>query len=165
MKKITQNLLILTFVSAFLFSCSNDESEPINISTKKDISLNYTPIEIEITNLINDYRVNQGLPELKIFNIVSKEAINHTNYMIEIGEMNHDNFSVRYHNLVANANAKSAAENVAYGYTTAEAVVNAWINSDGHRHNIENPTYTHFGISTKSNSEGHNYFTNIFIKK
>jgi len=165
MKNITHKLLILTLVSTFLFSCSNDDSEQIDLSAKNDISLNYTPIEIEIINLINEYRTSKGLSKLNTLNIVSNEAITHTYYMIETGDVSHANFGVRYQHLVTYANAKSAAENIAYGYGTAQAVVNAWINSDGHRQNIENASYTDFGISTKSNSEGKYYFTNIFIKR
>jgi hypothetical protein len=38
------------------------------------------------------------------------------------------------------------AENVAVGYPTAAAVVNAWMNSPGHRHNILNPNVREIGI-------------------
>lgn len=39
-----------------------------------------------------------------------------------------------------------AAENIAYGYTTAEEVMNGWMNSEGHRKNILNGNYTEIGI-------------------
>ncbi|MCF6279224.1 MAG: CAP domain-containing protein [Flavobacteriaceae bacterium] len=136
-----------------------------NLVEKNDISLTYSPIENEIISLINDYRASKGLSKLNIFNIVSNEAITHTNYMVQTGEVSHANFGVRYQNLVTYADAKSAAENVAYGYSTAEAVVNAWINSETHRQNIENASFTDFGISTRSNNENRYYFTNIFIKR
>lgn len=165
MKNISKKLLILTLVSTFLFSCSKDDSDEINLSERNDISISYTNIEYEIINLINDYRVGKGLSKLNTYNIVSGEAISHTDYMVQTGEVSHANFGERYQNLVTYADAKSAAENVAYGYSTAQAVVNAWINSDGHRHNIENASFTDFGISTKSNDEGKYYFTNIFIKR
>lgn len=41
---------------------------------------------------------------------------------------------------------RSAGENIAMGYTTAEAVVNAWMNSQGHRKNILSANYTAMGI-------------------
>jgi uncharacterized protein YkwD len=40
----------------------------------------------------------------------------------------------------------SAAENIAAGYPTAADVVTGWLNSPGHRANIENPAYTRTGI-------------------
>ena len=56
------------------------------------------------------------------------------------------------------------SENVAYGFTNAESVVNAWLNSEGHRHVIEGD-FTNFDISAEKDEEGKWYFTNIFIKK
>ena len=40
----------------------------------------------------------------------------------------------------------AAAENIAYGYPTAAAVLQGWLNSDGHRRNLENCEYTHHGV-------------------
>ena len=85
--------------------------------------------------------------------------------MIEKGELNHDNFSLRSQNLMDNAGAKSIGENVAYGFNSAEGVVRGWLNSPEHKAIIENSGYTHFGISTDANQEQRNYFTQIFIKK
>ena len=55
---------------------------------------------------------------------------------------------------------KAAAENIAQGYTTAEAVVNGWMNSSGHRANILNASYTKIGIGYEANG---NYWTQLFI--
>ncbi|PHR69767.1 MAG: hypothetical protein COA67_10235 [Lutibacter sp.] len=165
MKNFTHKILILTLVSTFLFSCSSDDNEVINLSEKSDIALSYTNIEHEIFALINDHRISKGLPKLDVYNIVSGEAITHTDYMVETGDVSHANFGVRHQNLVTYASARSVSENVAYGFSSAEAVVNAWLNSDGHRLNIENASFTDFGISTKRNDEGRYYFTNIFIKR
>jgi uncharacterized protein YkwD len=52
-----------------------------------------------------------------------------------------------------------AAENIASGYASAEAVLNGWLNSSGHRANIENGSYTHHGIGYVE--EG-NYWTHVF---
>ncbi|AMC11706.1 hypothetical protein Lupro_10695 [Lutibacter profundi] len=167
MKPLALKLLSLVLLSSILFSCSkeddgiyfNENSEIINAN------VSYTEIETEILNLINDYRVSEGLTSLKPLNIISGVADGHTKYMVEIGEVNHDNFNQRTQTLVENAGAISVGENVAYGFNSAQGVVNGWLNSDSHREIIENPNYTHFGISTESNNEGRNYFTQIFIKK
>jgi uncharacterized protein YkwD len=102
---------------------------------------------------------------LNSLDIVSGVADGHTNYMIEVGQINHDNFGERAQVLMKNAKAKTVAENVAYGYSTAQGALNGWLNSDAHRKVIENPNFTHFGISTKSDNNGRNYFTQIFINK
>jgi uncharacterized protein YkwD len=85
--------------------------------------------------------------------------------MIEAGIISHDNFAQRAETLMTEAGAKTVGENVAYGFSTAEGVVKGWLNSDGHRKIIENPDYTHFGISMEISTDNRNYFTNIFIKK
>ena len=57
---------------------------------------------------------------------------------------------------------KSAGENIAQGQTTAKAVVNAWMNSEGHRANILNKNYTHIGVGYVKDG---NYWTQMFIQK
>ena len=162
------------FISLVLFlsllcSCSPaDDDASLFESTKlEETSINvvYSDIESEILNLVNKYRESKNLSVLKVSNIISKEADTHTKFMITNGEVSHANFNVRAQNLMNNAGAKYVSENVAYGYSSAEAVVNGWINSIEHRKNIETPDFTHFGISTDADSSGRNYFTHIFIKK
>lgn len=166
MKTFTQKILILTFASFMLFSCATDDSDEIVQNEEfVDIELTYTNLESEIITLINDYRSENSLSTLNVMNIVSFEAGTHSDYMVEIGEVNHDNFTDRTQYLIANANAKNVSENVAYGYSSAASVVHAWLNSPSHKEIISNPSFTDFGISTKIDSEGKYYYTNIFIKK
>ena len=41
---------------------------------------------------------------------------------------------------------RTAGENIARGYSTADAVVKAWMNSESHRANILNASYTEIGV-------------------
>lgn len=167
MKTHTPKLFALLLLTTLLFSCAkeddgvyfNENSEVVNAKVV------YSSIETEIVNLVNAHRTSLGLNALSTLNLVSGVADGHTNYMIEVGTISHDNFSERAQILMNQAGAKTVGENVGFGYSTAEGVVKAWIASDGHRKIMENPEYTHFGISTESNAENKNYFTNIFIKK
>lgn len=52
-----------------------------------------------------------------------------------------------------------AGENIAYGYPTASAVFTAWMNSPGHRANIENAGYTHHGVGRYGTYWTHVFFT------
>lgn len=45
-----------------------------------------------------------------------------------------------------NVSVGAAGENIAYGYNTPEAVMTAWMNSEGHRANILSKNYKHIGI-------------------
>lgn len=166
MKTISLKLTYVVLLSIFFISCVSEDDSIYDESSKySDVSVSYTVLEYQIMSLINEHREDIGLEPINIINIISNEAEGHTNYMIGVGQPSHDNFSIRYKNLVNKVNAKSVGENVAYGYSSAEAVVRAWINSSEHKKTIENTEYTDFGISTKKNDEGKNYFTHIFIKR
>lgn len=167
MKTLAPKFLSLLIVTVLLFSCSQEE-DGIYFNESNEVvntTVTYTDIETEILDLVNQHRLDMGLTSLKELSVVSGVADGHTNYMIEKGAVNHDNFSERASELMSNADAKSVSENVAYGYSTAEGVVDGWLNSESHRKAIEDPKKTHFGISTESNSRGKNYFTQIFIQK
>ena len=168
MKPLSIKFFSVILLSAVLFSCSKEDdgiyfNETIEVVNINDVS--YSEIETEILNLVNEHRKSIGLSNLTLLNIISGVADGHTSYMIEEGVVSHDNFNIRTESLINNANAKSVAENVAYGYNSAQSVLNGWLNSDAHKKIIESEAYTHFGISTESNNEGRNYFTQIFIKK
>ncbi|UMB60081.1 CAP domain-containing protein [Lutibacter sp. A80] len=161
---------ILILSLSLLCSCSSADEDVNLFETNSKVeetatTVAYSEMETEILDLINEYREENNLSTLKVLNIISTEADTHTTFMITNGEVSHANFNVRAENLITNAGAKFVSENVAYGYSTAKAVVNGWLNSTEHRKNIENPDTTHFGISTKSDDNGRNYFTHIFIKK
>ncbi len=167
MKSIILKLVSICLLTVMLISCSAEEDGIYTNSPSdvKDINLTYSPIEYEIVYLLNQYRESIGLETLKTLNLASREANEHTKYMIKTGEISHDNFGKRSTNLIENSNAIIVAENVAYGFNTAEAVVKAWLKSESHKKNIENPSFTDFGISIEANTLGKNYYTNIFIKR
>lgn len=56
----------------------------------------------------------------------------------------------------------TAGENIAMGQRSPEEVVQAWMNSEGHRKNILTPDFTHIGVGYVE--EG-NYWTQMFIGK
>jgi uncharacterized YkwD family protein len=57
---------------------------------------------------------------------------------------------------------KTAGENIAQGQQTPEQVVQAWMNSEGHRKNILSKDFTHIGVGYDQN--GH-HWTQMFIGK
>ncbi|MFK5957888.1 MAG: CAP domain-containing protein [Lutibacter sp.] len=157
-------VVILALSFSVLTSCSK-EDDGIYFSEIKDVKVEYSVMELEILDLVNNHRLSLGLQSLESLSYISSVAYSHTEYMVETDQVNHDGFPQRQENLVLKANAKSVGENVAYGFNSAKGVVNAWLNSSEHRAIIENESYTHFGISIEKNSEGRFYFTQMFIKK
>lgn len=168
MKIFTLKLLLLVFFGSLLFSCTK-EDDGIYFGKTNDLVIShdasYSEMESTILILINEYRKSLNLAELECLNVISNVATTHTHYMVDVGVLSHDNFAIRAQSLIENAAAKSVGENVAYGFGTAQGVVNGWLNSAEHKKIIENPDYTHFGISIESNIDGRLYFTQIFIDK
>lgn len=162
-------LLCFVFLCVFsLSSCSKDSiSEAENTAQKTaDLVDNfaYSEIETEILTAVNNYRISKGLSELKKVDDITVQAEDHTFYMVEKNVVNHDNFILRYNALVQEIGATSVSENIAYGYGSAAGVVQAWIESEGHKENIEGD-FSHFGIAVEQDANGRNYFTNIFVKR
>ncbi|WP_111707572.1 CAP domain-containing protein [Lutibacter citreus] len=164
--KRTLPLIGLCFIVISMFmSCTSDDENENLFNSTYEAKITYSPIENEVLSIVNDYRSNKGLNKLDRLNIISSVAETHSKYMAEKGIASHDHFSERNEELIDYANAKKVAENVAYGFSSSQDVVNAWLKSDEHRKIIENAEYTHFGISTKTDNEGRLYFTHIYIKQ
>lgn len=164
--KVTKLLPFMAIVVLLCFtSCSTDSAieDKIN-SIEVLVAPQAKQIEIEIMELINAYRINEGLYPLNEHNTVKAVAYTHTDYMVEVENVSHDNFFQRKQSLQVNADAYIVSENVAYGFSSAESVVNAWLNSPSHKDNIEG-NFTDFDVSAEQNNEGKWYFTNIFIKR
>ena len=62
---------------------------------------------------------------------------------------------------VIDYNNSCSGENIAAGYNSVDDVINAWMNSPGHRDNILNPRYKFFSISSY-NHNGMIYWDMLF---
>ncbi|PGA25045.1 serine protease [Bacillus thuringiensis] len=121
--------------------------------------------EQRVVKLTNAERAKQGLPALKIDTELSKVARIKSEDMQKNNYFDHNSptygspfdmmkkFGISY---------TSAGENIAQGQRTPEEVVQAWMNSAGHRANILNNGFTHIGVGYV---ESGNYWTQQFITK
>ena len=157
--------LLIVLCALVLTSCStNNEIELAENTSEVTTTISEKEIEADILSRINDYRVDNGYSSLIKLQSIKTQTNKHTNYMIDKNEISHDFFYQRKQYLTSNASAVGVGENVAYGYSSAESVVNAWVKSEGHKKNIEGD-FTHFDITAEKNADGKWYFTNIFVKK
>jgi uncharacterized protein YkwD len=152
MKVIQFKLPLLLFLPIFFTSCS-PEDDGVYRKELSETKPEYSDLELEILDLIYTYRESKALRTLLKLDIVSSIALTQTNFMVEIGKVNHDNFQQRHDNLILIAAAKSVGENVAHGYSSAKDVVNTWTKSDVHKEVIENESNTHYGIATENTVE------------
>lgn len=163
-----KNLILCLLAGTLLCSILSCTTQSIGENAENFNTNFVTPetkvIEIEILELLNNYRQTEGLLPLKKLAIIKSQAYLHTDYMIETNNLSHDNFSQRRAYLRQNTDANKVSENVAYAYNSPISVVNAWLNSDSHRAAIIGD-YTHFDISAEQDENDDWYFTNIFVKK
>ena len=120
------------------------------------------PLQAKILALINQHRTSNALPPLTGLSQINEIAMAHSKAMAsgKVG-IGHDGFQQRAAQVMTLLDAITVAENVAYGQETAELLVQSWLDSTGHRQNIEG-AYTHTGIGIVQDSEGRNVFTQIF---
>lgn len=106
-------------------------------------------LELAACELVNQYRAENGLAPLTISADLSVKARIKSQDMRDNNYFDHN--SPTYGSPFALMQSlgityRTAGENIAMGYRTAEAVVNAWMNSTGHRANILSTNYTTMGI-------------------
>ena len=57
---------------------------------------------------------------------------------------------------------RGSGENIAWGQKSPEQVMNAWMNSDGHRANILNKNFKNIGVGHYVDANGVNYWVQLF---
>lgn len=138
-------------------SCSEEDSD---VDIEKEEAFFITD---EILQLVNTHRASINKNALSTNTLATQLATNHTLFMIGQEEISHDNFNDRANRLFDEEHATHVGENVAAKQRTAKAVVDAWLESEGHRENIEGD-FTHIGISAIKNDVGNYYYTQLFFK-
>lgn len=161
----------LLFVLSFaVFSCSKDDDasdesnqEQGTTDEETDGSTDEISVADEIFKLVNEHRQSQGLAVLERSATADQLAVEHTQYMIGQGRISHDNQDDKFNTLKEKESARGFGENVAAGQNSAKSVMSAWLNSEGHRGNIEG-NYTHIGIGAIEDQNGNYYYTQIFYR-
>jgi len=119
--------------------------------------------ESEVVRLVNEVRAKKGLKPLTENWELSRVARYKSRDMVDNRYFSHTSptYGSPFQMIKAfGLSFRTAGENIAYGQRSPEAVVNAWMNSSGHRANILNASYTQIGVGYVSN--GH-YWTQMFI--
>lgn len=140
--------------------------KPIPQGTPATDSSYNTAMEASILTLVNVERQKAGLKPLVLDSQLTQVARLKSRDMHDAGYFSHtsptygspfdmmSHFGITY---------RAAGENIAVGQKDGDAVMQAWMNSPGHRANILNPNYTHIGIGAFVSADGyHTYFTQEF---
>ena len=113
------------------------------------VALAPASVQTNLAAYINNYRRANGLAPVLLTSRMQPAAQGHAAYMARINRLTHTgaNGSNAGQRLLASGVRWSIwGENIAVGYSSSNAVFNAWRNSAGHRANMLNPRFTHIGI-------------------
>ncbi len=139
---------------------------PITLSTMNEDNLE---TESEVVRIVNEHRVSLG-----------KNALISTQGLAEVARAHSMHMTI--HSFFAHQNPEGdspgqrilkggilwsiAGENLAAGFSTPEAAFVAWMNSPGHKDNIERDdwVFTGVGIWKESTSEYGTYYTQNFCR-
>lgn len=159
MKKSLQKVSFIFFlIFIFLTGCEDD---PVTNNNSNNDSPSDS-VEVKVHRLVNEHRTGMGLPALEWNDIIANECRQHSQEMANAHTINHDGFYDRVNKIKETIPWSWAGENVAYNYS-AQGAVTAWLNSPGHKSNIEsNSNLTGVGVAFDEDSVM--YFTQIFIK-
>lgn len=137
------------------------QQQPAN--KQADAGGNISQYAQQVIDLTNQERAREGLPALKADAQLSSVALKKSQDMQAKNYFSHTSptygspfdmmrdFGVTY---------KTAGENIAQGQRTPQEVVQAWMNSEGHRKNIMSKDFTHIGVGYES---GGNHWTQMFV--
>ena len=112
----------------------------------------HSDLGAQVVALVNAHRAQLGLEALVVSPTLDAAATWKARHMAAYGYMDHDDLGPPAPRTagerVAACGYPQAAwgENIATGYATAQAVVDAWLSSPEHRANIERPEYRATGV-------------------
>jgi len=106
------------------------------------------PVELNIVEKTNAQRVERGLKPLRIDLALMKSARRHATWMTNNQSLVHTSAGV--------------GENIAWNQHDSSEAVQDWMNSDGHRANILDPSYTRIGAAAYIARDGSIYWCEQF---
>ena len=148
-----KTLAIITAAIMLVFACLPTGASLLNMA-EPDAAINELPAEVpasaqewEVLRITNAERMNAGIDPLTMFSLVQDAADTRAPELIESFSHTRPDGTSCYTALdEAGIVYCAAGENIAAGYGTPAAVMNGWMNSDGHRANILNANYKHVGV-------------------
>jgi uncharacterized protein YkwD len=133
---------------------AKSQSAPTALPTLKDLpakkvdGVKLAEIEANVVAYTNQERARYGLPPLKVDKELMATAREHAAWMTENQALVHT--------------SQPVAENIAMGQPSSGEVVQAWMNSSGHRANILNAGHGRIGVAAFRTVSGVIYWCQQF---
>ena len=144
-------------------NCTSGNCEPQTPDTTLPEQNNSADYAKEILDLVNQERQKAGLNALELDAALCNAAQTRSQEQTVVFSHTRPNgqscFSVLDENGIS---YRGAGENIAMGQRSAEEVMNGWMNSEGHRANILNSSFTKLGVGCYQDSAGKLYWTQLF---
>jgi len=135
---------------------------------------------LAVVALVNQQRASFGLAPVTINSTLAYAAWFHSNQMATRSNAMPGNPGAAMQHTLYGVNAPTPTsrldyagydnwmaygENIAFAYATAEAVMQAWMNSPGHRDKILNPNFKEIGVGVAANAQGYLFWTQEFAAR
>ncbi|MBR5527713.1 MAG: hypothetical protein IKV97_01830 [Clostridia bacterium] len=116
-----------------------------------------------VIELVNSYRAQHGLSPVVYDEAVSRAAqIRAEEQETLFSHTRPDGTSCFTALSESGASYRGAGENIAMGQTLADEVMDDWMNSQGHRENILNGSFTKIGVGLHIGNDGRYYWAQMF---
>ena len=117
----------------------------------------------QVVNLVNEERTKAGLSALVLDETLASAAmVRATEIETSFSHTRPDGRSFSTVLSDMGIQYRRSGENIAWGQQSPEAVMEGWMNSEGHRANILNPNFTKIGVGYRKNAAGRTYWTQLF---
>ncbi|CAM5221248.1 putative YkwD family protein OS=Ureibacillus acetophenoni OX=614649 GN=SAMN05877842_11787 PE=4 SV=1 [Ureibacillus acetophenoni] len=136
---------------------------PVKQTPTTNVNQSISDFEKQVVDLTNAERAKAGLKPLEIHTQLMNVAQAKSDDMAKNNYFSHNSptYGSPFDQMKsAGISYRAAGENIAKGQTTPAQVVQAWMDSPGHRANILNANFTHIGVGYVANG---NIWTQQFI--
>ena len=145
-------------VFSLLYSCKKESAAPVppGKPALTDSSGVNEPLLLQLVNAVRKSGCNCGTTAMPAVNpvawndLLTKAALAHSNDMVTHDYFSHtgfDNSSPGDRITLAGYHWTSYGENIAFNYPDEQAVMNAWLQSEGHCKNIMDGNFTEMGAA------------------
>ena len=125
----------------------------------------YASFQNQVFQIVNQERTSRGLKALTMDSALNNTATLKSQDMAKLNYFDHTSptygspFDLMQKYGIS---FRTAGENIAMGQTSPQQVMTGWMNSEGHRANILNSSFTKIGVGIAQNSSGRYYWTQHF---
>lgn len=165
MTKLLWSLILLSLTLACGKGFDKKNKSTTN-RTQEEQEVDTNSINLVYLDLLNEYRIDQGLRPLNYSPEIEKVAKDHSKGMAKhTRPFGHMGMSQRCRKIKKELGPlKACGEIIAMGQKTAKAVLTAWINSPKHHKALTDPQFNTTALGIYKDDKGVIYWTQIFVE-